>query len=63
MSIVKLLKLLEKEGCLILGAEMQVMTNPEKEKFKPNDNTKDDYIIPYWNLKIQLPVDKKDLSE
>ncbi len=62
MSIVKLLKLLEKKGCVIVGADMQMMGNVEKSHLE-YDAKPTDYIIPYWNVKIQLPVDKKEKSE
>jgi hypothetical protein len=58
-NIVKLLKLLEKEGYQILGADMQIMSNLEKDIYKSHNRSNEDYIIPYWNLKIQLPDDKK----
>ena len=59
MKIVKLLKLLEKKGCVIIGADMQMMESVEKSHLsEPTD-----YAIPFWNLKIQLPVDKKEKSE
>jgi len=59
MSIVKLLKLLEKKGCVVIGADMQMMSDIEKSHLEL-DSKPTDYVIPYWSLKIQLPVDKKD---
>jgi len=63
MDIVELLKLLKDNGCNILGADMQMMTNIEKERLQSHNATQEDYIIPYWSLKIQLPDYKKDSSE
>ena len=41
---------------------MQMMGNVEKSHLE-YDAKPTDYIIPYWNVKIQLPVDKKEKSE
>jgi len=61
MSIVKLLKLLEKKGCTFISVERKLMDLTTAQKHNlPYDHTDPNS---YWDLKIQIPADKKAPSE
>jgi len=61
-KIVKLLELLEKEGCHLLSVEHKSIDLEMAQRLNLPCYD-EDCRPPYWDLKIQIPADKKAPSE